>query len=138
MTTAADGVSETLDALHKAASEGDYDLYMSLFAPDSVYMGTDMTERWPIDEFARYVKRRFDANNTWDYKPQERHISVSECGKTAWFDEVLSHRLGGARGVGTLINRDGKWLIAMYQLTFPIPNRIFAPTLQIFKEVPMG
>ena len=131
-------VHKTLDALHSAAAVGSYDTYMALFAPESVYMGTDLTERWPIDDFARYVKRRFDAGNTWDYKPMKRYITVSADGNTAWFDEELNHKFGIARGVGTLIKSGDSWLIAMYQLTFPIPNKIFAPTLHIFKEVPMG
>src|SRR5512145_3174710 len=82
-------VWHTLDQLHDAASKADGKRYFALFAPDAVFLGTDATERWPIDEFRRYAQARFDSGTGWTYalKDGTRHISVA--GEIAWFDELL-------------------------------------------------
>src|SRR6185436_17504936 len=56
-----------------------------------------------------------------------RAITVSAEGKRAWFDEDLeTEKLGPARGSGVLIKEQGRWKIAQYDLSIPIPNARFA------------
>ena len=53
-------VSATLDTLHHAASQADFDRYFGLYAPEAIFLGTDATERWTKDAFMAYAKPYFD------------------------------------------------------------------------------
>ena len=118
-------VSATLDALHEAASEADFDRYFSLYADEAVFLGTDATERWTREEFMDYTKARFDTGTGWTYHMLERHIAIAPGGRTAWFDERLENaNLGETRGSGVLVMEGGGWKIAQYNLTIPIPNEM--------------
>lgn len=118
-----DSVSAVLDDFHDAASHADYQRYFSHFARQAVFIGTDATERWTVQEFRVYAKRRFDAGDGWSYVPRVRHVYVSRDGNTAWFDEILDNdHYGTTRSTGVLVREDGAWKIAQYHLTIPIPN----------------
>ena len=118
-------VSETLDGLHAAASAADGDHYFALFAEEGVFLGTDATERWTVEQFKAYALPFFEQGTGWTYAPTERHISISDDGRTAWFDERLSNdSLGDTRGTGVLVLRDGAWKVAQYNLTIPVPNKL--------------
>jgi ketosteroid isomerase-like protein len=110
-----------LDDLHRLASEGDFDAYFQLFAPDAVFMGTDATERWSVEEFRGYAA----GSSGWTYGMTERHVFLDEAGGTAWFDERLQNdRFGETRGTGVLVRRPDGWKIAQYNLTIPVPNEL--------------
>src|SRR6266581_8880902 len=95
----ADRVAAVLDDWHKAAATADESRYFSHFAPNGVFMGTDATERWTVDEFIEWAHPRFKEKKTWDFKPHDRHIDFSADGKTAWFDEMIdTGGLGLCRG----------------------------------------
>ena len=118
-------VHRTLDAFHQAASDADFDAYMGLFAEDGVFLGTDATERWSVDEFAEYVAAAFDRGRGWTYRPVARWVSVSGDGSTAWFDERLENdSYGDTRGTGVLVLTADGWKVAQYNLTIPIPNAL--------------
>ena len=120
-----DAVAATLDALHEAASQADGDQYFALFAEEGVFLGTDATERWTVEEFRGYAMPFFEQGRGWTYVPTERHVSVAADGNTAWFDERLQNEgLGDTRGSGVLVWREGQWKIAQYNLTIPIPNAL--------------
>lgn len=112
-------VDEVLSAFHRLASEADFDAYFELMADDAVFLGTDATERWTVDEF-----RGFAAGTSgWTYDMTERHVYVAPDGRTAWFDELLENaRYGQTRGTGVLVATDAGWKIAQYHLTIPMPN----------------
>ena len=119
------GVAATLDALHAAASKADGDRYFALFAEEGVFLGTDATERWTVEQFKAYALPFFEQGRGWTYSSTERHIFVSRDGTTAWFDERLyNESLGDTRGTGVLVLRDGAWKIAQYNLTIPVPNEL--------------
>ena len=121
--SARDSVSRVLDDFHDAASHADYPRYFSHFAREAVFIGTDATERWTVQEFRVYARRRFDAGDGWTYVPRVRHVYVSASGNTAWFDEILDNdHYGTTRSTGVLVREDGAWKIAQYHLTIPIPN----------------
>ncbi|WP_419165999.1 nuclear transport factor 2 family protein [Candidatus Palauibacter sp.] len=118
-------VSAVLDALHEAASEADFDGYFSLYAGEAVFLGTDATERWTREAFMDYTRARFETGTGWTYHMLERHVSIAPNGRTAWFDERLENaNLGETRGSGVLVLEDGRWKIAQYNLTIPIPNEM--------------
>jgi hypothetical protein len=116
-------VGALLDDWHQAAAVADEERYFGYFAPNGVYMGTDATERWTVAEFRKWAKPRFQKKSTWTFKARDRHIEFSSDGKTAWFDEMLNTLdLGVCRGSGVLVLLGGKWKIAQYNLSVPIPN----------------
>jgi predicted ester cyclase/ketosteroid isomerase-like protein len=118
-------VAATLNTLHQAAADADYEAYSSVFADDAVFLGTDATERWTRDEFMRFAKPYFDQGRGWTYVMTERHVSVAADGATAWFDERLDNAsYGETRGSGVLIMESGEWKISQYNLTIPIPNEL--------------
>ena len=118
-------VAAVLDKLHGAASSASFLDYFSTFAPDGVFIGTDASETWSVEEFKAYAKPYFDQGRGWTYTPAERHIYFSQSGDVAWFDEMLdSQSYGVTRGTGVLELRDGKWLITQYHLTIPLPNEL--------------
>lgn len=116
-------VSAVLDALHDAASKAEFDRYFGLYTDDAIFLGTDATERWTLDQFKAYARPSFDAGRGWTYHPVERHVYVSADGRTAWFDETLENAgLGDTRGSGALVREGDTWKVAQYNLTIPIPN----------------
>lgn len=119
-------VNAVLDDWHLAASEADFDRYFRYFADDeSIFMGTDATERWTVTEFKAFAKPYFERGRAWDFTPVSRNVMFSENGKVAWFDEKLdTPNLGPSRGTGVLVLTTDGWRIAHYNLTVPIPNAI--------------
>lgn len=112
-----------LDDFHNAAAMADEDRYFSHFASDAVFLGTDASERWTLDEFRAFAAPYFQRDSAWVYRMLERHITVSTDRRFAWFDERLfNDRLGETRGSGVLSRRGSRWLIEQYNLTIPIPN----------------
>lgn len=124
----AEAVAAVLDALHQAAAQADGAAYFDLFAPDAVYIGTDVSERWSLAEFRAYAEPYFARGRGWTYVPRERNVRIVDtpCGCVAWFDEVLDSRsYGTSRGTGVLVRDEhGRWRIALYALTFPVPNAL--------------
>lgn len=119
-------VNKVMDDWHNAAAEADFDRYFGHFADEgSIFMGTDATERWDVEQFKAYAKRPFERGRAWNFTPVKRHVMFDEDGNTAWFDEELdTPNLGPCRGTGVLVKKDGVWKIAHYSLTVPIPNSI--------------
>ena len=118
-------ISNLLDNFHKAAAVADAKTYFDLFAPDSVFIGTDDTERWTLAEFKDFALPHFSKGKGWTYIAASRHISLSPDGKVAWFDEQLDNLvLGRTRGSGVLIELSEGWKLSQYVLSIPIPNDI--------------
>jgi ketosteroid isomerase-like protein len=133
--SAEEDVSAVLDALHLKASEGDFDGYFSLYADNAVFLGTDSSERWPLDIFKDYTRGRFATGTAWTYHMLERNIDFSPDGNVAWFDESLTNEnLGLTRGTGVLIKSGDKWLISQYNLTIPVPNELARPFVALIME----
>ena len=118
-------VSQQLDNLHKWASDGDFDAYFDLYDETAIFLGTDATERWTVEEFKDYSRPVFARGSGWTYIPTARNVYLSESGDTAWFDEMLQNEnLGVTRGTGVLVKRGDDWKIVQYNLTLPVPNQL--------------
>lgn len=124
-----------LDRLHARAAAADFEGYFALYAPNAIFLGTDGTERWPIEEFKAYTKARFDTGKGWTYTARDRFIFFSDDGRTAWFDEMLDNaKYGECRGSGVLVyGVDGTWRIAQYNLSKPIPNEQMEAVVEIIR-----
>ncbi len=115
----------TLDQLHAAAARAEAEAYFSLFTPDAVFIGTDVSERWTLQQFRAYAQPIFARGRGWTYtlRPNTRRLHFAPGYQVAWFDEVLeSESYGTSRGTGVLVLTPQGWRIAQYHLTFPIPN----------------
>jgi hypothetical protein len=124
-------VSAVLDDWHAAAAVADEARYFGHFAEKAVFLGTDATERWTVEEFRRYAHPYFAKGKAWSFKAVERHVAISPDGSVAWFDEKLdTPNLGPSRGSGILVKVGGDWKIAHYDLSIPIPNDL----MKEFKE----
>jgi ketosteroid isomerase-like protein len=116
-------VAAVLDDWHAAAAAAQEKRYFGHFAAGAVFLGTDATERWTVEEFRRYAHPHFAKGKAWSFKAVERHVAFSGDGSVAWFDEKLdTPNLGPSRGSGVLVRDKGAWKIAQYNLTIPIPN----------------
>lgn len=129
-------VAAVLDDWHAAAAAADEARYFAHFAPDAVFLGTDATERWSVEDFRRYAHPYFAKGKAWSFKAVERHISFSPDRSVAWFDERLdTPNLGPARGSGVLVRAADSWRIAHYDLSVPIPNALMKEIKQRIEEI---
>jgi uncharacterized protein (TIGR02246 family) len=132
-------VAAVLDDWHAAAAVADEARYFAHFAPDAVFLGTDATERWSVEEFRRYAHPYFAKGKAWSFKAVERHVAFSSNRSVAWFDERLdTPNLGPARGSGVLVRAAGDWKIAHYDLSVPIPNALMKEIKQRIEEQEKG
>ena len=114
-----------LDGLHEDAHKGNFESYFDRYSADAVFLGTDKTERWTIEEFKAYAKPAFSDGHGWTYSVIERNWEGD--GNTRWFDEILlNEKLGHCRGTGVVELINGEWKISHYALTMLVPNSIAA------------
>ena len=117
----ADAIKAVLDDWHAAAGAADGARYFGHMTEDSVFLGTDATERWPLADFRAFCEPYFEKGVGWTYVPKKRHVFVN--GDVAWFDEQLwNDKYGDCRGTGALRRVGGTWKIAHYSLTLLVPN----------------
>ena len=118
-------INALLDGLHEDAHKGNFETYFDRYSLDAVFLGTDKTERWNIQEFKSYAQPAFADGHGWTYKVIERNWEGD--GDTRWFDEILyNEKLGHCRGTGVIQLINNEWKIAHYALTMLIPNEIAA------------
>ncbi len=129
-------ITAVLDDWHQAAADADLNRYFSYFASkDSIFMGTDATERWTRQAFYDYAKTFFDKGKAWTFHGAERHIYLAASGDNAWFDEqVVTQSRGIWRGTGVLVKSTSGWKIAHYNLSLPIPNDVFTRVLDLLND----
>ena len=114
-----------LNGLHLDAHKGNFESYFDRYSVDAVFLGTDKTERWTIEEFKAYAKPAFSDGHGWTYAVIERNWEGD--GNTRWFDEILlNEKLGHCRGTGVVELINGEWKISHYALTMLVPNSIAA------------
>ena len=118
-------IDALLDGLHQDAHEGNFDSYFDRYSSDAIFLGTDKTERWTIDEFKAYARPAFNDGHGWTYSVVERNWEGDS--DIRWFDEILfNEKLGHCRGTGVVQLINNEWKIAHYALTMLIPNQIAA------------
>ena len=106
-------------------SETNFDSYFDRYSSDAIFLGTDKTERWTIDEFKAYARPAFNDGHGWTYSVVERNWEGDS--DIRWFDEILfNEKLGHCRGTGVVQLINNEWKIAHYALTMLIPNQIAA------------
>jgi len=112
-----------LDGLHQDAHKGNFESYFSRYSTKAIFLGTDKSERWTIEEFKTYAKQAFLDGHGWTYAVIGRNWEGD--GNKRWFDEVLfNKKLGHCRGTGVVELINDEWKISHYSLTMLVPNSI--------------
>lgn len=128
-----EAIGQALDDWHLAAAAHAEEPYFSAMTENFVFLGTDPKERWTKAEFRAYAHPIFAKGKGWEMKGVKREVFVSADRKTAWFDEdVVSKGLGPVRGSGVFVKEKGKWRIAQYNLSVPVPNDKFDEARKLF------
>ncbi len=122
-------IGNVLNTFHQAAADANQDLYFSLLDEQAIFLGTDGSERWNKQEFAKFVKPYFSKGQGWLYKPGQRNITLvaqsNSNEQLAFFDELLeNNNYGQCRGSGVLRLTSTGWKILQYNLSIPVPNGI--------------
>ena len=118
-------IATVLDDWHLAAAQADEGRYFGHLAADAVFLGTDATERWTKGAFQVWAHPIFLRGKAWTFKATRRAITISQDGRSAWFDEDLATpNLGPCRSSGVLTRSQERWLIRQYNLSVPIPNEL--------------
>ena len=118
-------IDALIEGLHQDAHEANFQTYFDRYSVDAIFLGTDKTERWTVEEFKAYAKPAFADGHGWTYTVVERNWEGS--GNIRWFDEILfNEKLGNCRGTGVVELIEGEWKIAHYALTMLVPNEIAA------------
>ena len=126
-------IKSVLDLWHKAAAEARFKPYFALMTDDAVFIGTDATEYWTVEEFKAYAKPYFDKGKAWNFTAVERHIYLNPTNDIAWFDELLDTQMKLCRGSGVLKKVNGQWRIAHYVLSMTVPNDIVDDVIKLKK-----
>ena len=127
-------VTILLDNWHKAAAEANFDNYFSAMDSQSIFIGTDATEKWNKQEFIAFAKPYFDKGKAWSFTALERTIYFDKSGKIAWFNELLDTQMKICRGSGVLVKVGKQWKIKQYVLSMTIPNDNASEVIKI-KEI---
>ncbi|SDX70022.1 SnoaL-like domain-containing protein [Lutibacter oricola] len=127
-------ICDKLDKWHENAAKADYEAYFNGMTTDGVFIGTDVTENWTIDEFKSFSKPHFDKGKAWSFKAVDRNIYIYENNELAWFDEVLDTWMGVCRGSGVVKKVNSQWKIQHYVLSLTIPNDNINNVIKINKK----
>ncbi len=127
-------VNLIVDNWHKDVANSNFDAYFNAMTNDAIYIGTDASENWTKKQFMAFSKPYFDKKQTWNFKPLERHIFISDDGKTVWFDELLDTWMHLCRGSGVLIKQGNDWKIKHYVLSVTVPNDSIKSVIAIKKN----
>jgi ketosteroid isomerase-like protein len=124
-------IDSLLDVFHLAAAKADFDAYFGFYTEQSIFTGTDASERWNKSEFMAYAKPYFDRGKAWSFTAVQRQITLHESGQIAWFDELLDTQMKICRGSGVLVKQGQNWKIEQYILSMTIPNEVAGTVIEI-------
>ena len=120
-STAKIEISSTLDKWHRAAANADFSSYFNLMTSDAIYIGTDATENWNVQQFKAFAKPYFDRGKAWSFFAVQRNIYVVDA-NLAYFDELLDTQMKICRGSGIMKKIDNQWKVQHYVLSMTVPN----------------
>jgi len=126
-------VNNVLDEWHLAAAETKFDTYFNLMTKDAIFIGTDATENWNVEDFKTFSKPYFDKGKAWNFKALERHVFINKEQNLAWFDEILDTQMELCRGSGVLVKIKNKWKIKHYVLSLTVPNKNVSELIKLKK-----
>ena len=118
-------IHAALDGLHESAAASNMDRYFGHYTENAVFLGTDASERWALEEFKGYAAPAFAEGRGWTYMVRSRNLIRTQSTAVYGFDEILfNEKLGLCRGSGVIEQVGDRWLISQYVLSMLIPNEI--------------
>jgi hypothetical protein len=123
-----------LDQWHCAATQARADAFFGSMSENSIYIGTDATERWTKTEFIKFAKPYFDLGRAWDFVPYDRDVHVTSDGSYVWFSELLTTWMGVCRGSGILHKTKVGWEIEQYHLSVTVPNALIKDFISLVQK----
>jgi len=134
---AIEAIAAVVDDWHDAAANADEARYFGHLSSDSVFLGTDATERWDKPAFEKFAHPHFAKGKAWKFRSSRRAITIDEPGRIGHFDEdLVTEKLGPARGSGVVVYRDGAWQIIQYNLALTVPNDRFDEVHALLESPP--
>lgn len=128
-----EAINKVLDSWHLNAANTNFEAYFGAMTAHSVFVGTDASEVWNIDQFKAFSKPYFDKGSAWSFTAVDRNIYLDSDGKIAWFDELLDTWMGVCRGSGVLKKNNNVWEIEHYVLSLTVPNDNIQNVIKINK-----
>ena len=120
-------IHAALDGLHESAAASEIDRYFGYYTEDAVFLGTDASERWTVDQFRVYAAPAFASGKGWAYGVRSRNLIQTESPDIFAFDEILfNEKLGLCRGSGLIVKEAGQWRVSQYVLSMLVPNELAA------------
>lgn len=126
-------INRVLDDWHLNAAETNFEAFFGAMTSESIFIGTDVTEVWNINEFKSFSKPHFDKGSAWNFKSVDRNVYLNSDGEFAWFDELLDTWMGVCRGSGVLKKVDNTWKIEHYVLSLTVPNDNIQEVIKVNK-----
>lgn len=127
-------INSFIDGWHLAASQANAKAFFDAMDEESIYIGTDSSERWTKSEFLAFAKPHFDKGTAWDFKAYDRDLHVSADGRYVWFSELLTTWMGVCRGSGVLYKTPQGWKIKQYHLSVTVPNDIIKDFISLVEK----
>ena len=120
-------IHAALDGLHESAAASNMDRYFGHYTENAVFLGTDASERWALEEFKAYAAPAFAEGRGWTYMVRSRNLIQTESPDIFAFDEILfNEKLGLCRGSGLIVKEAGQWRVSQYVLSMLVPNKLAA------------
>lgn len=110
------------NAWHRAASTSEITPYLDAMDSVSVFIGTDISEIWQKEDFAKFATPYFKQGKGWKFDVIKRNCYVAQAQNIVWFDESLNTWMGVCRGSGVWEKTNGTWKLKQYVLSVAIPN----------------
>ncbi len=126
-------INKSMDTWHELAANADQ-RFFDFMAPNSIYIGTDASERWTKQAFVKFATPYFERGKAWSFKALERNVYLSSDEKTGWFEELLDTWMGECRASGVLEKTDQGWLLSHYQLSVTVPNEKVKEFLKLIEK----
>jgi hypothetical protein len=127
-------INSFIDGWHLAATQANEKAFFDAMDEESIYIGTDASERWTKSEFRKFAKPHFDKGKAWDFKAHDRDVHISTDGRYVWFSELLTTWMGECRGSGILTKTPSGWKINQYHLSVTVPNDIIKDFISLVEK----
>jgi len=121
-TDPVEAINTLMDNWHQAATVADEDTFFGSMTEESIYIGTDASERWTKPAMMQFAMPYFQRESAWAFTAKSRNVTLSEDGSTAWADELLDTWMGDCRSTAVLTKEDNQWKISYYHLSIAVPN----------------
>lgn len=87
-------VADVLDRYHQAAASADWDTYFDLLSEDAVFLGTDVSERWPKAVFREYAGVLIKTGSGWQISQYHLTFPIPNALSDKFTNEIKAWEAG--------------------------------------------